>query len=70
MRVKTSDCRAFVTVCLNQILKCFLFFETHEIASTARVPQMVDKIKIRFAEDIGKPNRITFDTATFRMKRN
>ena len=29
---------------------------------------MVDKIKIRFAEDIGKPNRITSDKATFRMK--
>ena len=28
---------------------------------------MVDKIKIRFAEEIGKPNRITSDKATFRM---
>ena len=45
--------------CLNQILKCFLLFWTHEIASTTRVPQMVDKINIRFAEDIGKPNRIS-----------
>ena len=31
---------------------------------------MVDKIKIRFAEDIGKPNKVTFDKATFRMKRH
>ena len=31
---------------------------------------MVDKIKIRFAEDICKPNRITSDKATFRMKRH
>ena len=31
---------------------------------------MVDKIKIRFAKDIGKPNRITSDKATFRMKRH
>ena len=29
---------------------------------------MVDKIKIRFAEDIGKPNRITSNKATFEMK--
>ena len=27
------------------------------------LPQIVDKIKIRFAEDIGKPNRITSDKA-------
>ena len=46
------------------------FFCTHEIASTALVPQMVDKIKIRFADDIGKPNRITSDTATFGIKRH
>ena len=30
---------------------------------------MVDKIKIRFAEDIGKQNRIMSDKAAFRMKR-
>ena len=35
---KTNDSRAFVTVCLNQILKCFLLFWTHGIASTAWVP--------------------------------
>ena len=27
------------------------------------LPQMVDEIKIRFAQDIGKPKRITSDKA-------
>ena len=31
---------------------------------------MADKIKIRFAEDMGKPNRITSGKATFRKKRH
>ena len=48
MCVKTNDSRAFVTVCLNQVLKCFLHFEHMKL-----LPQTVDKIKIRFAEDIG-----------------
>ena len=40
VRVYTNDSRAFVTVCLNQILKCFLVFENMKL-----LPQMVNEIK-------------------------
>ena len=57
MRLKTNDSRTFVTVCLNQVMKCFLHIKL--------LSQMVYKIKKRFAEDIGRPNRITSDKAKF-----